>query len=173
MWIIGSASKKEIDAIRKMPWGVERVIKFDEWNKFIDSKNGSTAELVPDSEDLVAVYEDLVAVYVDESIFYQLTEWQAKYEASEKMAARERLMEERQKVADEIFENANKETLGLAEEQEVEDHEGWEIRGDHWIKVFYATPDVAAADEPTIKMYFCINFKHDSIKVVDKYAEVG
>jgi len=56
MWLIGAISNKELVQIKKQGWQIDRVIKPNEWNKFIAPKCKSKAE--PDSEKLVAVYVD-------------------------------------------------------------------------------------------------------------------
>ena len=67
MWIIGAASDKQIKRIQDQGWDmVQRVIKPDEFNKFVDPKCETPAE--PDSKDLVMVY-------IDKDIASQLDEW--------------------------------------------------------------------------------------------------
>ena len=66
MWLIGAVSEEEIDQIRKQGWQVDRIVKPDEFNQFIDPSNKTPAE--PDSEDLALVY-------VDRDISELLNEW--------------------------------------------------------------------------------------------------
>jgi len=61
-------------------------------------------------------------------------------------------------------------------EQTVTDSDNWEHDGDHWMKLFYVSPEIAGRskdEEPDIAMLFHVIFEENSAKIKETYSDLA
>lgn len=158
MFVIGKASKKEINEMKKLGFDVE-MVDVNHFDKALDPKS-------PDENaDRYDKYGDkLVAIYLDRDIVDECRAIAGVVKAVIAAKKRQGVDDEQRKMVGEIFENADHETLDIPEECNVIDHDGWECNGNGcYTKVFYYE-DPAGGDS-SLKGTFCVQFMPRSTEI--------
>lgn len=155
MWVIGQASKKEIEQMKKQGWDV-KLVEESHFNKALNTtyKPEQDADLNEHDGD------KLVAVYTDNDISKQLRHYTEQ--SYDKMVQKEKL----HKVRREKLENLYGE-MKIPEDQPVTDTLGIVTDDNHYIQTFLYESLIST--EPRIKGTFHVKFEEGTDKVIESY----
>ena len=155
MYLIGAVSKKDIKAIKKTGYEIEKIIKPQAFNALF-GKKGSTID--PDAEDMAIVY-------VDCDLLEQLQEWAAEEKGKLQAKIAQELRDLQEKMAQEAFESSDLNGL------KCEESDGWEQDGEYWNKRFYFENEENPSDGSKIATFVVI-FKKGTDKVIDSHVNI-
>jgi len=155
MYIIGQASKEEINEMIIQGWVVGEVEK-SHFNKALDSTYSPDIDIDLNNPDA----EKLVSVFVDNDISKQLTDWHNEKCAHNRIIQEEELHEARKEILQEHYEE-----MEMQVDQPVIASAGIVTDGNHYIQTFYY--ESQNKEEDSIKGSFHVYFEEGTDKVIE------
>ena len=164
MWIFGAMTKDELEQAQAQGWQFERELTPEEVDQFV--KPGDTG-VHDETDDVYALF------YVESDVFENLNAWYQEANAYAELDRQKKLQDNRRGAANLAWEEYDFWNNGdLPEDSEIFDCEGWETDGeDRLTRLFYYS-DPAAADGPSLKGTFIVEFKHGTAQLVEFHASM-